>query len=282
MMTEGDRMTTVWMWINMKAKGLQKSGYIDTNDLASISLCVTYMRDNGMNLVATLYEDNPIPYVYICALLVNINLFIQTIADGLQWGIWWNDSNGKVYFQLRMYIAIFMQLAYTIIFAMLFDLCSALHNPFGPRDFLDLPHNEIGSQLRKLAKQMAIGEHPFTMNKQISDFGNSGMSIVVGDEKDDIQTSLRRMEKRLAGLKKDDSTSLFHPKVTLNEFTAERKAAMSNVRMRKAARSVLLGRALGKKAEPSASLDTMATPVMGNTAQLQDIIGKMKNSKSLA
>lgn len=299
MMTEGDRMTTVWMWINRKAKRLQMSGYIDNHDLASISQCVTYMRDNGMNLVATLYEDNPLPYVYICAMLVNINLLIQTIADGLQWGIWWNDSNGAIYIQLRMYIAIFMQVAYTIIFARLFDLCSALHNPFGPRDFLDLPHNEIGSQLRKLAKQMAIGELPSTMNKQISVYHDSGKSMVVGDEEDNLQTSLRRMNKRLAGLKKDTSTSLFNTKSTLKELKAASgiTSSKSKIRLRKVTNKILLGRALGKKSEPKtfvgldpisesksktiSILDTMKTPIRSNTTEIKDTAGKIKNSKSL-
>ena len=47
---------------------------------------------------------------------------------------------------------------------MLFDVCGLLYNPFGPR-IIDIDHYVVGKDIRKLARQLAKGSLPQTMNR---------------------------------------------------------------------------------------------------------------------
>ena len=47
-----------------------------------------------------------------------------------------HDAGGfKVFTEPRLYMSIVVLYLFTTIFAMLFDVCALLYNPFGPRDF---------------------------------------------------------------------------------------------------------------------------------------------------
>jgi len=61
-----------------------------------------------------------------------------------------------------MYTEVLVLFLYTTIYAMLFDVCTIMHNPFGPRD-IDIEHFEVGSGIRHLAKQLQNIDHPDTM-----------------------------------------------------------------------------------------------------------------------
>ena len=58
----------------------------------------------------------------------------------------------------RFYIAIVFFLLYMTMFALLFDVCSLLYNPFGPRG-IDVPHDKVGRGIRLLAKSLASKEY---------------------------------------------------------------------------------------------------------------------------
>ena len=78
----------------------------------------------------------PASYVFVCAILVNINLFFQSTASGFKWAIWMNDAGGiNVFTEPRLWSEIIILYSFTSIFALLFDLCSTIYNPFGPRVF---------------------------------------------------------------------------------------------------------------------------------------------------
>jgi hypothetical protein len=60
-------------------------------------------------------------------------------------------------------------------FALLFDVCAILYNPFGPRD-IDIPHETVGRGIRFLAKSLASVEqeegsgYPKTMVSEVGKF----------------------------------------------------------------------------------------------------------------
>ena len=58
---------------------------------------------------------------------------------------------------------IIIHISHTSIFALLFDLCSKLYNPYGPREYFDIPHKAVGAGIRKLARQLSRVELPATM-----------------------------------------------------------------------------------------------------------------------
>ena len=59
---------------------------------------------------------------------------------------------------------IIIHISHTSIFALLFDLCSKLYNPYGPRECFDIPHKAVGVGIRKLARQLCRVELPATMD----------------------------------------------------------------------------------------------------------------------
>ncbi len=158
-----------------------------------------------MNLVAQEFSDLAPPYVFTCALLVNINLLMETITDGVQWAIWFHDTNGAVWKEGKMYFSVVSLFLYTTIFALLYDLCSSLHNPFGPRDFLDLPHHSMGAQVRRLAKTLAAADHPSTMvEKQVGPLQNVEIGI--------SNSSLRKIDAKMARMSMKMNNNLMRPR----------------------------------------------------------------------
>jgi len=88
---------------------------------------------------------------------------------GIEWAVWFYDTNGRVWLSPKMYFEVFLLLSYNTIFAMLFDLSQTLYNPFGPRG-IDLPHNIVGGGIRWLAKRLATGEDIIPRNMD-TDYG---------------------------------------------------------------------------------------------------------------
>jgi len=136
-MVDGDRHTTVWYWIQSKAARLNDAGALSEFKLQTICNAVTLSRDKANDLMSCIDRDQPPPYVYVCAILININLFYQSTAAGLEWSSWMNDADGVggIFTEPRLYCSAVILFFYNMIFAMLFDVCALLYNPFGARDF---------------------------------------------------------------------------------------------------------------------------------------------------
>ena len=108
-------------------------------------------------------QDQPPPYIFVCGLLININLLIHAVATGIKWAICMYEETAFVGAALsqpgslfivwtkpRMYIEVILLYLYTSIYAMMFDVCSLLYNPFGPRA-IDIKHYDVGGGIRNLA-----------------------------------------------------------------------------------------------------------------------------------
>jgi len=162
-MVPGDRHTSVWLWIQTKAVQLRKQGVI-TSDIYVQTICnaVTLIRDKANDLMSAIDRDQPFPYISICGILVNINLFLTAVWKGTLWAVWFYDEGLALYSMPKMYVEIFCLFAYSMIFGLLYDLCHFLYNPFGPRP-LDIPHDIVGGGIRRMAKEFGKGCIPPTM-----------------------------------------------------------------------------------------------------------------------
>ena len=140
-MVDGDRHTSVWYWIQEKASELNKKGIIDAHRLQTICNAVTLSRDKANDLMSPIDRDQPPPYIFVCAILINVNLLLYSVAKGMVWSTWMNDVGGSVFIEPRLYCDILILYAYTLIFSHLFVVCALLYNPFGPRD-IDIPVSE--------------------------------------------------------------------------------------------------------------------------------------------
>ena len=153
----------VWYWIQTKAGNLSRDGVIDSICFQTICNAVTLSRDKANDLMSCIDRDQPPPYVFVCACLININLFLHSTATGLKWAIWMYDSGLSIWLEPRMYAELLILFLYTTIYGMLFDVCTIMYNPFGPRD-IDIEHFKVGSGIRHLAKQLQKPVHPDTMD----------------------------------------------------------------------------------------------------------------------
>ena len=72
-MVNGDRHTTVWYWIQSKACQLNQQGDIDSYKLQTICNAVTLSRDKANDMMSCIDRDQPPPYVFVCAILINIS-----------------------------------------------------------------------------------------------------------------------------------------------------------------------------------------------------------------
>lgn len=153
-MVSGDRHTTVFYWIQMKAMKLTKDNVISQIEFQTICNAVTLLRDKANDLMSPIDRDQPSPYISLCAMLVNINLLLYSLSNGVDWAIWMHETKGGVLREPRAYIQVFCLFLYTTIYAMLFDVCGLLYNPFGPRD-VDINHYEVSKGIRKLANELS-------------------------------------------------------------------------------------------------------------------------------
>jgi hypothetical protein len=120
-MVEGDRHITVWYWIQGKAKQLYNDGEIDAETLATICNAVIGCRNTGSDLMSAIDRDQPPPYVFVCGVLVNLYLWLQSTAEGLTWATWMNDAPGiYIFAEPRLWCDIIVQYLTTAIFAMLY------------------------------------------------------------------------------------------------------------------------------------------------------------------
>ena len=141
-MVKGDRHTTVWYWIQAKASEISERGAIDAYRLQTICNAVTSSRDKANDLMSPVDRDQPPPYIFVCAILINVNLLLYSMWKGMIWSTWMNDAGGSVFTEPRLYCDILILHVYTLIFSQLFDVCALLYNPFGSRG-IDVPVSEF-------------------------------------------------------------------------------------------------------------------------------------------
>ena len=81
-MVNGDRHTPVWFWIQTKAGQLTRK--VNISDVAFQTICsaVTLSRDQAGDLISVIDRNQPPPYIFVCTILININLFLQSVATG--------------------------------------------------------------------------------------------------------------------------------------------------------------------------------------------------------
>ncbi len=86
-MVGGDRHTTVWFWIQVKAENLMRENEIQGLEFQTICQAVTLSRDMANDLMSCINRDQPPPYTFVCGLLININLLLLSLATGTKWAI---------------------------------------------------------------------------------------------------------------------------------------------------------------------------------------------------
>lgn len=224
MLIQGNQNSTVYWWILTKIQSL-----IDEENLSPVSVnifaeAITTCRTKGNDLMARIDRDQPRPYCFICAILVNLNLLLTSLSKGLEWAILLHDSQGKIFLEPVLYVEIFVLFTFNAILAMLFDLCSALYNPYGPRS-IDLPHVSTSKDIRKFAKEVSTGNKtPHTMYKKHSTRRHS----FVLDYED--STRLEQLEQKLSKTNRVLGRSmLLRPgkAVVMKKKTEERFGTMS-------------------------------------------------------
>ncbi len=94
-----------------------------------------------------------------------------------------------------MYAEIFILFFNTSIYAMLFDLCTLLYNPFGPRK-IDIMHHEVGGGIRQLAKSLSTtNSYPSTMmKKQTIEYKTGDHFVSFVDQEDDERNIVEAVE----------------------------------------------------------------------------------------
>ncbi len=87
-MVNGDRHTTVWFWIQVKAEKLRRKNEIQGLEFQTICQAITLSRDKANDLMGRINRDQPLPYTFVCGVLINMNLFLLSLSTGIKWAIW--------------------------------------------------------------------------------------------------------------------------------------------------------------------------------------------------
>jgi hypothetical protein len=162
-MINGNRHTTIYFWIQDRVAKSAKVGHISAIEFQTLCTAITHSRDKANDLMGPISRNQPPPYIFVCASLINIHLFLTSMATGLKWAIWMYDSEDSeglglaVWKEPRMSFGVIVLYLYTSIYAMLFDVCTMLYNPFGPRK-IDIEHFRVGGGVRALAKGLSGNE----------------------------------------------------------------------------------------------------------------------------
>eukprot|EP00956_Cyclotella_meneghiniana_P041224 scaffold219183_cov66-Cyclotella_meneghiniana.AAC.1 len=102
-MVDGDRHTTVWYWIQARAREISERGLIDANGLYFLGTAIDKSRDRANDLMSPIDRDQPPPYIFVCAILINANLLLYSMTKGMIWSTWMNDAGGSVFTEPRLY-----------------------------------------------------------------------------------------------------------------------------------------------------------------------------------
>ena len=80
---EWDRIVdvdTAWYWIQVKAKQLADEDIIVWPAFHQIAMSIADCRASGNNLMSRIRRDQPRPYIFVCAVLINLNLVLISLA----------------------------------------------------------------------------------------------------------------------------------------------------------------------------------------------------------
>lgn len=157
-MAGGDRHTTVVFWIQSMLMNYVRQDLIPEDSAAKVMEAVSVLRGCANDLMSTLFYDRPISYVALTGLLVKVNVLIFSTWKGVEWATWMRTFGTEVIFkkQARIYIDIFVLLAWNVSYTALYDLGYMLHNPFGNRR-IDVPHELISSGVHRFAEKIVKG-----------------------------------------------------------------------------------------------------------------------------
>ena len=106
---------------------------LDTKYVIMIINSISDMRAQANDLMSSLDRDKPFPYVAICGVLVQLNVFIFSTWKGVEWSIWLFSFGDDLVNQPKFWVDILVLLAWNISYMALYDLGYMLHNPFGNR-----------------------------------------------------------------------------------------------------------------------------------------------------
>lgn len=114
--------------------------------------------------MSKLDRNQPPPFILLCALLVNLTLFMDSLSVGLTWGKIFHEAKGHPY---HIYLELFIFLLYSVFLGLFFDICAILYNPFGPRA-IDIPHHVVGRGIRELGMGLSKRETPITFDRKVN------------------------------------------------------------------------------------------------------------------
>lgn len=186
-MIEDDRQGSVCFWIQAKAAKLAKSTFssdrIEQLEFQTICGFVSSFRAKGFDMMGCISKDQPTPYVFVCACLINLNLAFHAVTNGFKWAIWLHNAGAQLWSNPSIYVSLFSLFAYSTMYAMLFDICAILYNPYGGRD-IDIGHRAISASMRQFAKGLYKGDLPEPETQMEEGDYENDASMFVGEYSD--------------------------------------------------------------------------------------------------
>ena len=167
-MVPGDRHSTIFWWIQMELTRLQKEGIIPIEYVCVAANHISAMRAQANDLMSSLDRDKPFPYVALCGLLVEMNVFMFSTWKGAQWAVWYRAFGDDFHKQSKFWVDIIVLFLWNMGYVGLYDLGYFLHNPFGGRR-VDVAHELIWGGIRTLSSELALGEvhlPPYALKKR--------------------------------------------------------------------------------------------------------------------
>jgi len=202
LLANGDRHTTVYMWMHWLIRECQDEGII--GEMTAMTLCVSNsdIRAFANDLNNYLFQEIPFPYAHVTTMLVKI-LMIAVVTKFSMITMWRaTDENENVFFQ-------FLELAFvgiiTAVYQGLLDLHHILHSPFGEKA-LDVNHEGILYQGLGKTIDFMLGNPPGVRRAD-------GTGIVpvpnLSVHADDIMGTPRPVPTDSGAVKKSNSDELF-------------------------------------------------------------------------
>ena len=107
----------------VEASRLATEGVITEQRLQTISLSITSARAQANDLMSSLDRDAPFPYVALCGLLVNINVFIMSTWKGVEWSVWFQSFGGpKLVEQPKFWVDMLVLVSWNVSYKCLYDI----------------------------------------------------------------------------------------------------------------------------------------------------------------
>ena len=116
-------LTSLTSLPQVEASRLATEGIITEQRLQTISLSITSARAQANDLMSSLDRDAPFPYVALCGLLVNINVFIMSTWKGVEWSVWFQSFGGpKLVEQPKWWVDMLVLVSWNVSYKCLYDI----------------------------------------------------------------------------------------------------------------------------------------------------------------